>query len=119
MSGGMSGNLIWVGSVLDGAEAQVTRTLIDTARFSLLVVPDDQQLARVQQTLKFFAPHHRVLGFPAWDCLPYDRVGPSRDLISNRLKTLMLLRQIEAKQDTKPTILVVTVNALAINDTTP
>ena len=112
MSGGMSGNLIWVGSVLDGAEAQVTRTLIDTARISLLVVPDDQQLARVQQTLKFFAPHHRVLGFPAWDCLPYDRVGPSRDLISNRLKTLMLLRQIEAKQDTKPTILVVTVNAL-------
>lgn len=104
--------LTWVGSVLDGAEASVVRELIGNSRMSCLVVPDDSQLARVQATLKFFVPDHRVLVFPAWDCLPYDRVGPSKDLISTRLKTLMLLRQIEAKNDSKATILVITVNAL-------
>ena len=105
-------SLTWVGSVLEGAESALVPALIKDARLSLLVVPDDAQLARVQARLAFFAPDHRILGFPAWDCLPYDRVGPSRDLVSARLKTLMLLRQIEAKQDRKPTILVVTVNAL-------
>ena len=75
-------------------------------------MPDDQQLEKVSQRLKFFAPDHRILGLPAWDCLPYDRVGPSRDLVSRRLKTLLLLRQIAAKQDTKPTFLVLTINAL-------
>ena len=107
-----TGGFTWVGSVLDGSEAAVARALIGTARISLLVLPDDQQLARLHKTLAFFAPCHRILRFPAWDCLPYDRVGPSRALTSVRLKTLLLLRQIEAKGDQRPTILVATVNAL-------
>ena len=108
----MTRSFTWVGSVADGAEAPVACALIGEARLSLIVVSDDARLARLHSTLRFFAPSHRILGFPAWDCLPYDRVGPNRDLTSTRLKTLMLLRQIEAKQDTKPTILIVTVNAL-------
>ena len=27
--------------------------------------------------LRFFAPELETLRFPSWDCLPYDRIGPS------------------------------------------
>ena len=43
--------------------------------------------------LHFFAPEIRVLPFPAWDCLPYDRVSPKSDTESRRLATLAALAQ--------------------------
>ncbi len=32
-----------------------------------------------------------VLEFPAWDCLPYDRVSPNPEISSRRMATLALL----------------------------
>lgn len=49
---------------------------------------DDQTLALLAEQLAFFAPKLNVLRFPAWDCLPYDRVSPSTDIIAQRLATL-------------------------------
>ena len=39
------------------------------------VALDDQRLAALAEQLAFFAPELEVLRFPAWDCLPYDRVS--------------------------------------------
>ena len=38
--------------------------------------------------LAFFALDVRVVQFPAWDCLPYDRVSPSQQIVGRRIATL-------------------------------
>ena len=47
--------------------------------------------------------------FPAWDCLPYDRVSPNPDLISRRIDVLTRLRT--PPNDDRPRLVLTTVNA--------
>ncbi|HMH66177.1 MAG TPA: hypothetical protein VK515_11345, partial [Rhizomicrobium sp.] len=53
----------------------------------LFVALDDLQAEAAARTIEFFAPTMRVLSFPSWDCLPYDRVSPKSDIESRRLAT--------------------------------
>ena len=55
------------------------------------VCRDDARMARLADALRFFAPDIPVLSFPAWDCLPYDRVSPHRDITARRIETLTTL----------------------------
>ncbi|MSO92766.1 MAG: transcription-repair coupling factor [Rhodospirillales bacterium] len=57
------------------------------------VARNDVSLARKSEALQFFAPETEVLEFPAWDCLPYDRMSPNAHLVSRRLDTLTRLRE--------------------------
>ncbi len=43
----------------------------------------------------FFAPEMEILRLPAWDCLPYDRVGPSASVSAERMATLTRLARGE------------------------
>jgi transcription-repair coupling factor (superfamily II helicase) len=72
------------------------------------VCRDDARTARLIEALGFFAPDVEVLRFPAWDCLPYDRVSPNPEIIAERVATLTRLLE----PPTRPRILVTTVNAL-------
>ena len=74
----------------------------------LHVCRDDARMARMAEALAFFAPGVPVLQFPAWDCLPYDRVGPNPELAARRLDTLTAL----LAPPPRPFILLTTVNAL-------
>ncbi len=74
----------------------------------LFVAVDDMQADAAAQAIRFFAPGLAVLPFPAWDCLPYDRVSPKPDIESRRLATLAAL----ARDTSKPAVIVTTVNAL-------
>ncbi len=74
----------------------------------LFVVLDDVQADAAAQAVRFFAPAMTVLPFPAWDCLPYDRVSPKSDIESRRLATLAVL----ARDAAKPAVIVTTINAL-------
>ncbi|MBO6781827.1 MAG: transcription-repair coupling factor, partial [Alphaproteobacteria bacterium] len=58
----------------------------------------------------FFAPGTRVLRFPAWDCLPYDRVPPRGDVVAERLATLATLAGSSGTSG--PTLVVTTVAAI-------
>ncbi|NJM84014.1 MAG: hypothetical protein HC844_17595, partial [Tabrizicola sp.] len=58
--------------------------------------------------LAVFAPDAVVLDFPAWDCLPYDRVSPNSDVMARRLEVLSRLLGQGAR---RPDLLIVTVNA--------
>lgn len=69
---------------------------------------DDARMARLAEALAFFAPEAEVLRFPAWDCLPYDRVSPNAMLVSERVATLARLLE----PPTRPRIVLTTVNAL-------
>jgi len=82
------------------AGALGVRVLVHVAR-------DDQRLAALAEQIAFFAPDLDVLRFPAWDCLPYDRVSPAADVIARRLASLARL----AAAPSGPLIVLTTVNA--------
>ncbi len=95
----------------EGAEATWIAGLLGQHpdRTLALVVRDDAALARAVATLRFFAPKTEVFRFPAWDCLPYDRVSPHRDIVAQRLDTLIRLK---TKIRGQGRVLLTTVNAL-------
>ena len=72
------------------------------------VALDDLRAAVLSEALSFFAPHCDVLSLPAWDCLPYDRISPHTDIVSERITTFSRLK----KPFKRPTIILTTVNAL-------
>jgi transcription-repair coupling factor (superfamily II helicase) len=74
----------------------------------LHVCRDDTRMARLAEALGFAVPEADVLRFPAWDCLPYDRVSPNPALVSERIATLAKLLE----PPTSPRIVLTTVNAL-------
>ena len=76
----------------------------------LFVAADDARAAVAVECARFFAPDLTLLHFPAWDCLPYDRVSPRSDIESRRLATLATLSAREERAG--PTLVVTTVNAL-------
>ncbi len=76
--------------------------------FSLrLTIPVPQLRSK---SARFFAPDLTLLHFPAWDCLPYDRVSPRSDIESRRLATLAALAAREDR--TGAALVITTVNAL-------
>ena len=78
----------------------------------LHVCRDDARMARMSEALAFFAPGTTVLRFPAWDCLPYDRVSPNPDITSERIATLARLLDTPPGSHPGGRIVLTTVNAL-------
>ncbi len=79
-------------------------------RHWLHVCRDDGRMARFAAALAFFHPELEALTFPAWDCLPYDRVSPNGEIVSRRIDTLT--RLATARNDGARLIVLTTVNAL-------
>ncbi|MCC7426067.1 MAG: transcription-repair coupling factor [Alphaproteobacteria bacterium] len=77
----------------------------------LHVARDDARMARMAEALAVFAPGVATLQFPAWDCLPYDRVSPHPEILARRIDTLTRLLEPQA-EGRAPRILLTTVNAL-------
>ncbi len=82
-----------VAGLPEGADALVLAEIARTTggQDILHVARDGQRLERLQDGLRFFAPDREVLVFPAWDCLPYDRLSPHPDIVAERLETLSRL----------------------------
>src|SRR6266853_4862658 len=75
----------------------------------LHVCRDDGRMARFAEALAFFHPELNTLTFPAWDCLPYDRVSPNGEITSRRIDTLT---RLAGGTEQMPLIVLTTVNAL-------
>ena len=90
-----------------GQDARVVAELADGGKDVLFVARDDVSAARMMDALQFFAPNIDVLDFPAWDCLPYDRVSPNATVVSERIDTLTRL----LNQDEGPRVVIATVSA--------
>ncbi|MBN2907242.1 MAG: transcription-repair coupling factor [Rhodobacteraceae bacterium] len=83
---------ITAGGAPEGYDARLlAREMARTGRPVLHVARDDKRLAAMRAALAFFAPDAVVLDFPAWDCLPYDRVSPNPDVEAARMATLAAL----------------------------
>ena len=52
------------------------------------IARDASRMSAMQAALSFCAPQLRVFIFPAWDCLPYDRLSPNTDISAQRMAAL-------------------------------
>ncbi len=104
-----------IAGVPEGLDALVLAQLVneagsDKAPGALLhVARDDRRLEALEQALSFFAPNVRIVTFPAWDTVPYDRIGPHSDIVARRMATLAKLALGTRKH---PTVVLTTVNAI-------
>ncbi len=100
---------IIVGGAPEGYDAQLLLQEMErSARPVLSILRDDKRLEAMRAALAFFAPELPVMSFPAWDCLPYDRVSPNADVSATRMATLAALCRVVPKQF----ILLTTLNAV-------
>jgi transcription-repair coupling factor (superfamily II helicase) len=73
------------------------------------VARDDRRSEALETALTFFAPDVKVIPFPAWDTVPYDRIGPNAEIVSKRITALAKLALLSRKE---PTLVLTTVNAI-------
>jgi transcription-repair coupling factor (superfamily II helicase) len=78
----------------------------------LHVARDDVRLARLAEAVAFTAPHVEILEFPAWDCVPYDRVSPNVEVVARRLDTLSRLAEPPGKGIRPARLILTTVSAV-------
>ncbi len=93
----------------EGFDALVLAGLAQSLAPIVHVAEDEGRMARTAESLKFFAPGLEVLTFPAWDCVPYDRVSPNGETVARRVETLTRLAEAGAGQGL---VVVTTVSAL-------
>jgi transcription-repair coupling factor (superfamily II helicase) len=75
----------------------------------LVVLRDDKRLDAMARALAIWDPAQAVLKFPAWDCLPYDRVSPNADVSAARMAVLAQL----ATMPSDGLIVLTTLNAVS------
>ncbi|MEW5730035.1 MAG: transcription-repair coupling factor [Pseudomonadota bacterium] len=102
---------VTVAGAPEGVDALVIAGLARSGRAAdvLHVARDDGRMARMAEALAMVAPDLPVLEFPAWDCVPYDRVSPNVEVVARRIDTLAELAQ---GQGSAPRIVLTTVAAL-------
>ncbi|MCB1537511.1 MAG: transcription-repair coupling factor [Rhodospirillales bacterium] len=76
------------------------------------VALDDSRIAALTDLLAYFAPDIDVLAFPAWDCLPYDRVSPGADIVGRRVRTLAKLSARKNSDIRRACVVLTSVNAV-------
>ena len=111
------GRPLTLASVADGAEGLIIADLARAvaarghaaASSLVLVCRDGPRMAALARALDFFAPDLAVQEFPAWDCLPYDRVSPHPGFLAQRMTALSRLAR--ARDAARSSVLLTTVNA--------
>ncbi|MGB3146213.1 MAG: transcription-repair coupling factor, partial [Paracoccaceae bacterium] len=99
--------LITVSGAPEGFDARLLARELARGKPVVHIARDDRRLEAMRAALAFFAPEVPILHFPAWDCLPYDRVSPNADISAARMAVLATL----AKGLPGPFILLTTLNA--------
>jgi transcription-repair coupling factor (superfamily II helicase) len=111
------GRPLTLAGVADGAEglavadlARAVAARVNAPATSVAVIcRDGPRMAALVRALSFFAPDLAVQEFPAWDCLPYDRVSPHAGFVAQRMIALSRLARVQGHD--RPSVLVTTVNA--------
>jgi transcription-repair coupling factor (superfamily II helicase) len=112
-----AGSPLTLSQVADGAEglvfADVARAIAarhHAPAVSLCIVcRDGQRMAQLSRALAFFGPDILTMEFPAWDCLPYDRVSPNASVVAQRMTALSRLARVKGRD--RPSVLLTTINA--------
>mgnify|MGYP000241728338 CR=1 FL=1 len=74
----------------------------------LHIARDDLRMENMAELVRFYIPEADVIIFPAWDCLPYDRVSPNPDILARRMTSLIKILNPSHKKQ----IIISTINAV-------
>jgi transcription-repair coupling factor (superfamily II helicase) len=81
-----------IGGAPEGLDAQlIAQHVHKTGHAVMHIARNDTRLDQTKTALAFFAPDVPVFVFPAWDCVPYDRVSPNADISASRMALLATL----------------------------
>ena len=81
----------------------------------VFVARDDARMIAMRDAMAHLAPAVATRVFPAWDCLPFDRLSPQGALVGQRVETLSWLADDGGKMKgdgNGPALLLTTVNAI-------
>ena len=99
-----------LGGAPEGLDALIVAERVKASGgVGLFVARDYQRSGSFVQAFQFFTQDIEVLDYPAWDCLPYDRLSPTAGIAAQRMATLTRLAQ--RKPDDAPVLVVTTVSA--------
>ncbi len=96
-----------LGGAPEGYDARLLTRELAKGQPLIHVARDDKRAEAMRSALSVLAPGAVVLEFPAWDCLPYDRVSPNPVISARRMSTLAAL----ASGLAGPFVLLTTLNA--------
>ncbi len=103
----MGAERIILGGAPEGFDARRVARELSRGQSVIHVARDDKRAEAMRAALAVMAPDAPVLDFPAWDCLPYDRVSPNPEIGARRMASLALLAEGLAA----PVVLLTTLNA--------
>jgi transcription-repair coupling factor (superfamily II helicase) len=98
---------IVLGGAPESYDARLLAKELARGQTVIHIARDDRRMEAMRVALAVMAPGTVVLEFPAWDCLPYDRVSPNPEIGARRMATLAAL----ASGLSAPFILLTTLNA--------
>ena len=83
---------VTIGGAPDGFDAKLVSELVARSKGPVLhIARDDARMGSLKASLAFVDPSLPVLTFPAWDCLPYDRISPNTEISAARMALLATL----------------------------
>ncbi|MBM3579981.1 MAG: hypothetical protein FJX34_04330, partial [Alphaproteobacteria bacterium] len=82
----------------------------------IFIAQNDSEMDVLQQQIRFFSPDSKILIFPAWDCLPFDRASPKPLILANRIKTLY---RLATRRDGEKFFIITAINSLLQKTITP
>ena len=103
-------NSVW--GVPDGVAALAVSDWLRSGKRLVFVARDDARMIAMRDALARLCPAVPTLLFPAWDCLPFDRLSPQNALTGQRVATLARLADAKGKDADGGRLLVTTVNAI-------
>ena len=108
---GTAGRIDLVGAP-EGFDALVMADLAKSHKgLTLFIARDGPRANDFAEALRFFDPAIEQMRIPSWDCLPYDRIGPSPGVAATRMAALSRLAHRKAS-DAAPLMVIATVPAM-------
>lgn len=102
--------IVKIGGMPEGYEARyLAKFITDKKSPIIFICRNEKRLLHVKRALMFFAPEIPIFEFPAWDCLPYDRLSPNANISARRMATLAALQS----GFNTPFILLTTISAVS------
>ena len=92
----------------DGVAALALAQMVSRGQHLIYIARDDARMTAMGGALRQLSSGINLLEFPAWDCLPFDRLSPRGGLVGRRIETLA---QLSSGGQNEPLVLLTTINA--------
>ena len=87
-----------LGSIPNGLEAfAIAENFVNIKKSSIYIARNDREIFDIKDKLDWLLPNIEILIYRSWDQIPYDNVSPSKEIQSERIKTLYELSKKNKK----------------------